>query len=126
MKKVFKSILVSSLVLGGASVAQAADLGVLFANTVEMTATYKDIPPMTSKYHYNEDGTVKIITSQGESTGSWAVNGAEMCTTMKSPQGQEQQICNPVADMEGASVGDTWEFSPAEGLNIKGALIAGR
>ena len=126
MKKVFKSIVVAGLVLGGTTAAQAADLSILFTNTVEMTATYKEIPPMVTKLQYNEDGSVKIISAQGESTGSWAVNGAEMCTTMASPQGQQMDMCNPVADMEGASVGDSWEFSPADGLNIKGALIAGR
>ena len=126
MKKVFNSLLVSGLVLGGATAAQAADLSILFENTVEMSASMNGGAAMTSQYHYNADGTVHVVTPQGESSGTWAVNGDEMCTNLKSPNGQEQKICNPVADMEGASIGDSWEFSPAEGLTIKGALVAGR
>ena len=125
MKTILKTLAVSGLVLGGAVSAQAADLSVLFANTVKMDVTLPSGSTMSSTYLYNEDGTVDITAGDRTSQGTWEIKGDQMCMTVTGPQGA-QEICNPVAEMEGAAPGDTWSFSPAEGMTIDGSIVAGR
>jgi hypothetical protein len=127
MNKLFKILAVSGLVLGGATAVRAADLSVLFENTVEMTMVMPGGQEMSSSYKYNEDGTVDILVGDKASSGTWTVNGDEMCMNVpEGPGGQTREVCNPVAEMDGSKPGDSWEFSPAEGMIIKGALVAGR
>ena len=126
MNKILKTFLVSGLVLSAASAAQAeVDMSVLFENTVVLTAVTAD-REIATNYHYNPDNTVHIVIGERDASGSWELKGDDLCTTFTSPQGQAQEMCAPASELTGATPGSTWEFSPAEGLTIKGELVAGR
>ena len=130
MKKTFSSLIVSGLILGSASVAQAeTDLGVLFDNTVKMTAVTGSMEAVTT-FKFNKDNSVDLVMTlpngDRESTGTWEVRGEELCTKFTGgPQG-DAEMCNPLAEMAGAAPGDKWEFSPSDAITIKGEVIAGR
>ena len=130
MKKVFSSLIVSGVIFGSASVAQAeTDLSLLFDNTVKMTAVTGGTE-METTFKFNQDNTVDLVMAlpngEREATGTWEVRGEELCTQFTGgPQGQSE-MCNPVAELAGAAPGDKWEFSPSDAITIKGEVIAGR
>jgi hypothetical protein len=106
--------------------AQASNIEVLFGNTVELT-TITPQGKNTMFLFYNPNGTV---TSDSGDAYTWEIRGDTMCTQFKfaRPGGEAevQDSCSPLAGMEGAAPGDTWEATPTKGITVKGKLVAGR
>ncbi len=125
MRSLVKGLVVSALALGatGTGTVWAGDLDVIFGNTVALTVVAGG-REMTTKYYYNADGTV---TTDGAAEGTWEARGDEFCQSLTDPQsGQTRHMCNPLEEMTVAQPGDTWQFSPSEGITIKGEIVAGR
>ncbi len=131
MNKLISSLALSSFFLLGAGAANANPMDIAFANTIVLTAV-TERGESAAKYYYEPDGTVTINFGSGDAVdGAWAVEGDEVCTTYSmmrpgAPEPSEQKNCSPVARMESAQIGDTWEFSPSEKITIKGEVVAGR
>lgn len=131
MKKLIPGLALSSLFLFSAGTANANPMDIAFANTIVLTAI-TERGESAVKYYYEPDGTVSLDFGSGTTTsGTWAVNGDEVCTTysMARPGADEptaQQNCSPLERMESAQIGDRWEFSPSEKITIRGEVVAGR
>ncbi len=132
MKSLVKSVIVTSMILGGASAAYAGPMDVAFENTIVMTAeTARGGGSM--RFLYEPDGTVAISMEGSDSTiqGTWEIKDDEVCTTYSAPrpganEPATQVMCTPLEHMANAKVGDTWQFSPSEKITIKGEIVAGR
>ena len=111
--------LAAVLALGAALTAGAA-----FADTVAnaegntFVVTYSN--GAQARYHFNADGTFMAHTPNGDVSGTYELNGGQLCIT---PTGGEAG-CVPYAGDK--NVGDTWTQTAADGSEITVTLEAGR
>jgi len=95
-----------------------------FADT--MSATYGNTVTVTTAegvqihYHMNEDGSYDMITPEGTISGTWAIDGDNICLT---PAGGEAG-CSPLDNDRG--VGDSWDATAADGSAITLSITEGR
>jgi hypothetical protein len=54
------------------------------------------------RYLFDADHTFTVQTSEGEMTGTWALNGGEVCVDF----GEDEPICEDYP--KGKKLGDTW------------------
>lgn len=78
-----------------------------FGNTTITT----DASGMSSKIYYEADHSFTGVQGEQQLSGTWAVNGSQVCLTFTSaaPPGYPNPICTPVASH---AVGETWTAGP--------------
>ena len=98
--------------------------GAAFADTMQnaygntIVITYPN--NVQARYHFNEDGTFSATTPNGTMSGTYVVEGDQICLT---PAGGERACTGYVG---GKNVGDTWTQTATDGSEITVTLEAGR
>ncbi len=106
--------------------AQAADVEVLFGNTLVWTVTGPDGSERVSTFKFKRDGSV--LASQGEvvAEGTWAIKGDQNGVTVMEPDGTPEDPCSPLSDLKGVAPGSEWDFVIREKIPVKAKLVAGQ
>jgi hypothetical protein len=122
MKNIISATIFSLSVLS-ATPTLAGALDLILDNTVVLTIDAGG-QEIVSKLNYEPDGSILV---DGSASGSWQEEDGKLCSTLRGgPNGEAQTACSSLDDIAATKVGDTWSFSPAEGVNMKGELIAGQ
>lgn len=118
--RIVKSAALAALLTGAGAVAAFANVGAgLVGNTVSLTGP----EGATVMLYYPDDATVVRKAPDGsEATGSWTVNGQDICTTFPG----EEEACATVTDtppapgasgeVEGEEGTTTWSVSEGKGF----------
>jgi hypothetical protein len=132
MMKIFTHLLAAALAsLLFVGTAFAGSMDARFGNTV--VATYPD--GTTLKFYYNADKTFAAKTEKGgavlaETTGTWRVDGANVCLTVAKTFGPFEGGKERCIPLMGDKVGDSWpsKVQDASGnvTDITVAIVAGR
>ena len=120
MKKILGATIIAfSAIAATPTLAGALDL--VLQNTVVLTVSAGG-QEIVSKLDYQPDGSIVV---DGNSTGSWEEKDGKLCTTLSGgPNGEAQTACSSLEDIAQTNVGDVWKFSPADGVNMQGELVA--
>ena len=118
MKRILLTAFAFAWLSGTAYAGDAAS--VLVGNTLTVTS-----PAGTTKLWYKADNTYTGTMPNGATmSGSWSVEGGQLCTMQKSPAppaGMEKN-CGAFGDHK---VGDSWESKGPGGEKLSLALTAG-
>lgn len=115
------------LAAGPAAQAQAADAALMadfFKGVLEI-----DVPaggPWSAKSYLSPDHTFRMVGSDGEVRGTWAVKDGKLCTTSDGDPGPDKikTYCNVGP---GKKLGESWkDADPVTGNLVLFRLVAGR
>jgi len=114
MKRLAAALAFASVLGAGAAFAQT--MNAAYNNTVVIT--YPN--GATVRYHFNADNTFGAHTPNGHITGTYVIEGSQICLT---PAGG-QRACSPYE--ANRNVGDSWTQTAADGSAIQVRIDAGR
>jgi hypothetical protein len=110
---------IAAAILMAAGPAMAADpMSAAYGNTVSVV--YGD--GTTVKLFIDEGGSYTGESPQGQSSGSWAINGDETCFTQQAPEATPPS-CSPTVNK---NVGDSWQATGQGGAPVTVSITAGR
>lgn len=83
----------------------------VMASRIGNTTITTDASGQSSKIYYEADHSFTGVQADQQLSGTWAVNGSQVCLTFTSapPPGYPNPICTPVA---AHNVGDSWSSGP--------------
>ncbi len=113
MKKIIGAfVTVAALTIAGAAHADLMDS--TFGNTVTVAGADGTI---VVSYHFSSDHTFSMTTAEGTASGTWSLDGNNLCSTLG-----EETNCTEIEDHE---VGDSWEDTDFDGNTMTISIVAG-
>ncbi|MBI1238571.1 MAG: hypothetical protein GC199_04440 [Alphaproteobacteria bacterium] len=114
-----KRVIAASVALLVAAPALAGTMESTFANSTTITNTKTGA---VSTWLFNGDNTYTMKSADGETSGTWSIEGHSICTQPSAPDAPA--YCAGL--VEGKNPGDTWETTDQNGDTLSISITEGR